>query len=195
VKKVKLVRESKRKNRRIKYNEENYINMHYMVDGNAVIPVELESVNDLFMKHDYKKFELSDDVCKYVEEIAYMIPMSTDIVIEIHCPKVDETVQKKMIRAIKNNYGMDIDDADYDINRTNARSCLFGLIGLIILIINIITEKYIGAVLSNFICVVWWVAIWEMVELQTIVKSDLKWKRLNYQQLYDAKVSFVFEEE
>ena len=66
---------------------------------------------------------------------------------------------------------------------------------LIILIINIITEKYIGAVLSNFICVVWWVAIWEMVELQTIVKSDLRWKRLNYQQLYDAKVSFVFEEE
>jgi hypothetical protein len=192
---VKTIKKIKRKNRRIKYNEENYINMHYMADGNAVIPVELESVNDLFMKHDYKKFELSDDVCKYVEEIAYMIPMSTDIVIEIHCPKVDETVQKKMIRAIKNNYGMDIDDADYDINRTNARSCLFGLIGLIILIINIITEKYIGAVLSNFICVVWWVAIWEMVELQTIVKSDLKWKRLNYQQLYDAKVSFVFEEE
>jgi hypothetical protein len=192
---VKTIKKIKRKNRRIKYNEENYINMHYMSDGNAVIPVELESVNDLFMKHDYKKFELSDDVCKYVEEIAYMIPMSTDIVIEIHCPKVDETVQKKMIRAIKNNYGMDIDDADYDINRTNARSCLFGLIGLIILIINIITEKYIGAVLSNFICVVWWVAIWEMVELQTIVKSDLRWKRLNYQQLYDAKVSFVFEEE
>ena len=190
---MKLIRERKRKNRRIKYNEENYINVNYVVDGKAVIPVELDDTNDLFMKHDYKKFELSDDVCKYIEEIAYMIPMDMDIVIEIHCPKVDEDTKIKMIKAIRNNYGMDIDDADYDIARVNWRSLVYGLIGLIILIINLITEKFIGAVLSNFICVVWWVAIWEMVELQTIEKHDLKWKRLNYQQLYDAEITFIFD--
>ena len=183
----------KRKNRRIKYNEEAYINKNYMVDGKAVIPVQLDNVDDLFMKHDYKKYELSDDVCKYIEEIAYMIPMSTDIVIEIHCSKVDDDIKQKMIKAIRNNYGMDIDDADYDISRINSRSIVFGIIGLLILIINLLTEKYIGPVLSNFICVVWWVAIWETVELQTIEKSDLKWKRLNFQQLYDAEISFVFE--
>ena len=37
----------KRKNRKIKYNEENYINLNYMVNGKAVIPVELETVDDL----------------------------------------------------------------------------------------------------------------------------------------------------
>ena len=188
---MKLIR--KRKNRRIKYNEENYINVNYVVDGKAVIPVELDNTNELFMKHDYKKYELSDDVCKYIEEIAYMIPMDMDIVIEIHCPKVDSDTKTKMIKAIRNNYGMDIDDLDYDIKRVNRRSLIYGLIGLIILVINLITEKYIGAVLSNFICVVWWVAIWEMVELQTIEKHDLKWKRLNYQQLYDAEITFVFD--
>lgn len=193
VKKVKLVRERKRKNRRIKYNEENYINVNYVVDGKAVIPVELIDKNELFMKHDYKKYELSDDVCKYIEEIAYMIPMDMDIVIEIHCSRVDKDTKTKMIKAIRNNYGMDIDDADYDIARVNRKSLIYGLIGIIILIINLITEKYIGAVLSNFICVVWWVAIWEMVELQTIEKHDLKWKRLNYQQLYDAEITFVFD--
>ena len=188
---MKLIR--KRKNRRIKYNEENYINVNYVVDGKAVIPVELDNKDDLFMKHDYKRYELSDDVCKYIEEIAYMIPMDMDIVIELHCPKVDEDTKTKMVKAIRNNYGMDIDDADYDIARVNRRSLIYGLIGIIILIINLITEKYIGAVLSNFICVVWWVAIWEMVELQTIEKHDLKWKRLNYQQLYDAEITFVFD--
>ncbi len=188
---MKLIR--KRKNRRIKYNEENYINVNYVVNGKAVIPVELDSKDDLFMKHDYKKFELSDDVCKYIEEIAYMIPMDMDIVIELHCPKVDKNIKEKMIKAIRNNYGMDIDDADYDISRVNRRSFVYGLIGLIILVINLITEKYIGAVLSNFICVIWWVAIWETVELQTIEKPDLKWKRLNYQQLYDAEITFVFD--
>ena len=183
----------KRKNRRIKYNEENYINMNYMIEDKAVIPVLLENVDDLFMKHDYKKFELSDDVCKYIEEIAYMIPLNTDIVIELHCPLVDDEFKLRMIKTIKNNYGMEIDDADYDISKVNYRSWIYGLIGSIILVLNLLTEKYIGAVLSNFICVVWWVAIWEMVELQTIEKSDLKWKRLNYQQLYDAEVVFVFD--
>jgi len=182
----------KRKNRRIKYNEQNYINVNYVVDGKAVIPVELDTKDDLFMKHDYKKIELSDDVSKYIEEIAYMIPMDMDIVIELHCPKVNEDSKTKMIKAIRNNYGMDIDDADYDINRVNIRSIIYGLIGVLILIVNLVTEKYIGAVLSNFICVIWWVAIWEMVELQTIEKSNLKWKRLNYQQLYDAEITFVF---
>ena len=122
-----------------------------------------------------------------------MIPMDMDIVIELHCPKVDDDTKTKMVKAIRNNYGMDIDDLDYDINKVNRKSVIYGLIGLFILVINLITEKYIGAVLSNFICVVWWVAIWEMVELQTIEKADLKWKRLNYQQLYDAEITFVFD--
>lgn len=184
-----------RKNRRIKYNEELYIEKNYIVDDKAIIPVELEKIDDLFMKHDYKKFELSDEVCDYIEEIAYMIPMNTDIVIEIHSPKVDDEMQIKMIKAIKNNYGMDIDDIDYDISKINARSLIYGIIGILILAINLITEPFIGEVLSNFICVVWWVAIWEMVELQTIEKPDAKWKRLNFQQLYDAEITFVFNEE
>ena len=145
------------------------------------------------MKHDFKKYELSDEVCDYIEEIAYMIPMNTDIVIELHCPEVDDETQIKMIKAIKNNYGMNIDDVDYDISKINSRSLIYGLVGVLILVANLITEPFIGEVLSNFICVVWWVAIWEMVELQTIEKTDAKWKRLNYQQLYDAEITFVFD--
>ena len=189
---IKKVKKRTRKNRQIKYNEENYINKNYMVNDKAVIPVELETVDDLFMKHDYKKYEMSDDVCKYIEEIAYMIPLDVDIIIELHCPEGDDEKKQRMIKAIKNNYGMEIDDIDYDLSRVNTKSIIFCLVGLIILIINLITEKYIGPVLSNFICVVWWVAIWETIELQTIEKADLKWKRLNHQQLYDAEITFIF---
>ena len=190
---MKFIKTLKRKNRRIKYNEENYINKNYVVNGKAIIPLQLNTIDELFMKHDYKKFELSDDACKYIEEIAYMIPMDMDIIIEIHCPKVDDNTKEKMIKAIKNNYGMEIDDTDYDISTINRKSLIYGLIGIFILIINLLTEKHIGPVLSNFICVIWWVAIWEMAELQTIDKTELKWKRLNYQQLYDSEITFIFE--
>ena len=188
------MKQIKRRNRRIKYNEDKYIQSNYMIDGKAVIPVEIEDIDDLFMKHDYKQFELSDDVCKYIEEIAYMIPMDVDIVLEIHCPEVDNLTLAKMEKAIKNNYGMDIDDADYDINRINNRALIFGVIGIILLAFNIFTERFIGAVFSNFICVIWWVCIWEMVELLTMEKYDVKWRRLNYQQLYDAKIVFIFDQ-
>ena len=130
---------------------------------------------------------------KELYEIIKLAKSKKIVVIELHCPKVDKKSKEMMVKAIRNNYGMDIDDADYDINRVNRRSLIYGLIGIIILIINLITEKYIGAVLSNFICVVWWVAIWEMVELQTIEKVDLRWRRLNYQQLYDSEITFVFD--
>lgn len=52
---MKQVKKRQRKNRRIKYNEEVYIEKNYIVDGKAVIPVELEKTDDLFMKHDFKK--------------------------------------------------------------------------------------------------------------------------------------------
>lgn len=190
---MKEMKKIKRKNHKIKYNEENYINKNYMVDGKAVIPVEIDSYDDLFMKHDFKKFELSDDVCKYIEEIAYMIPMSTDIVIEIHSPFFNQEKMDSIVKAVKNNYGMEIDDTDYDITRINAKAIIYGFVGVLILILNLVTEDYIGPVLSNFICVVWWVAIWEMVDLLTIEKSNKRWKRLNYQQLYDAEIKFVFD--
>lgn len=192
---MEIKRSKRRRNRKIKFSEDEYIEKYYMKDGKAVIPVELEKPNDLYMEHDYLKRELSDSVCKYIEEIAYMIPINTDIIIEVHCPKVSEEMQKKMENSIKNNYGIEIDDVDYEIMIQNRRAFILFIIGVILLSLNIVVDRYIDPILSNFLCVVWWVAIWDMLEIITIDKSDNKWQRLNYQQLYEAKTVFVFEEE
>lgn len=187
-------RNARRKNRKIKFSEDQYVEKQYMVDGKAIIPVQLDSISDLYMKHDYKHVELSDSVCAYIEEIAYMIPINTDIVLEIHCPKIDIEMQDRVVRSIRNNYGIEIDDVDYDMMLENRRSIVLAVIGIILLIVNILTDKYIGSILSNFLSVVWWVAIWDMIEIQTLDKSENKAKRLSYQQLYDAQITFVFED-
>lgn len=188
-------RNVRRKNRKIKFSEDQYVEKQYIVDGKAIIPVQLNSPSDLYMEHDYKQVELSDSVCAYIEEIAYMIPINTDVILEIHCPKVDIETQDKMVRSIRNNYGIEIDDVDYEILLQNRRSVILAIVGIFLLIVNIITDKYIGSIISNFICVVWWVAIWDMIEIQIMDNSECKAKRLNYQQLYDAQITFVFEEE
>ena len=188
-------RKKKRKNRKIKFSEDRYIEKFYMSGNKAVIPVELHNAEDLYMKHDYLKMELSDSVCKYIEEIAYMIPIDTEIELEIHCPRVDVYTQQKMARAIKNNYGIEIDDVDYELREDKKKSLILLAIGLVLLVINILTEDVLGQVFSNFLSVVWWVLIWDVSEMYFFDRTEYQSKRLNYQQLYDAKTFFVFNDE
>jgi len=186
-------RKGKRKNRRIKFSESNYVEKNYMKKGKAVIPIKLEKISDLYMKHDYKQKELSDSVCNYIEEIAYMIPINTDIVLEIHCPEIDEELQNKIKKNIKNNYGMEIDDNEYDLSINNKRALIFAIVGIALFIVSVLIEK-IGRIFSDFLSVVWWVAIWNMVETLFLENQEIKWKRLNNQQLYDSSVIFVFDD-
>ena len=51
-----------------------------------------------------------------------------------------------------------------------------------------------GRIFFDFICVAWWVAIWDMIEILVLGNQDIKWKRLNNQQLYDSTVRFVFDD-
>lgn len=186
-------RKGRRKNRKIKFSELNYVEKNYMKRGKAIIPIKLEKISDLYMKHDYKQMELSDSVCNYIEEIAYMVPINTDIVLEIHCPEIDEELQNKIKKNIKNNYGMEIDDNEYDLSINNKRALIFTIVGVFLLIVNILTEN-LGRVFSDFLSVVWWVAIWDMVEILVLDNQEIKWKRLNNQQLYDSTVRFVFDD-
>ena len=186
-------RRGKRKNRRIKFSELNYVEKNYMQRGKAVIPIKLEKISDLYMKHDYKQMELSDSVCDYIEEIAYMIPINTDIILEIHCPEIDEEMQNKIRKNIKNNYGMEIDDNEYDLAINNRRAFWFAISGIALLIIYLLIENH-GRLFPNFLSVIWWVAIWDMVEILILGNQEIKWKRLNNQQLYDSTVRFVFDD-
>ena len=191
-------RSKRRKNRKIKFSEDAYIDKNYIVKGKAVIPVKLEKLTDLYMKHDFKQMELSDEICDYIEEITYMVPINTDIILEIHCPKLSEEEQLRVKKSIKNNYGIEIDDDDYDLSINNIKSGLFLLIGIVLLIINIVTESFSNFRISTFfgylLSVAWWVCIWDMLEILFGDNTEIKWKRLNHQQLYDAQITFVFDD-
>jgi hypothetical protein len=128
---MRLGKKSKiRKNRRIGYNEDKFVKENYMFNGKAIIPILLEDVDDLYMKHDYKKIEMSNDMFEYIEEVADMVPMDTDIVLEVHCPRVDDTVRDKMIKTMKYNFAMEMDDADFEISRINRKAIMFTVIGI-----------------------------------------------------------------
>ena len=181
-----------RKNKKIKFSEENYVKKHYMRGKTAVIPIKVTDIKNLYMKHDYLKMELSDSLLTYIDNVAYMVPINTDIVLEIHCPEISEEMQDKIRKNIKNNYGMDIDDNDYDIRENNKTSIIFLLIGFLLLLFNLTTWN-LGYIWNEIFSILWWVPIWNTIEIQMLDNRDIRTARLNNQQLYESKVKFVFD--
>ena len=181
------------RNRKIKFREADYIEKHYIKNGKAVIPIYLESIDDLYMKHDYKKLALSDELCNYIEEIAYIIPLKYPIILEIHCPDIPEREQIRIKKVIKNNYGMEIDDRDYDIRVANRKSISLLFLGALIFLSTYALEPYLMKFVTEFLYIAGWVALWEMCEALMLNNAEKRTERINKLQLYDSEVRFVFD--
>lgn len=183
------------KNRKIKFREADYIEKHYIRDGKAIIPIHLNSIDELYMKHDHIKLAMSDDVCNYIEEIAYIIPLKYPILLEIHCPEIPEEQQLRVKKVIKNNYGMEIDDRDYDIHVANRKCISLFVLGILILILSYALENILLEVFLEFLYIAGWVALWEMCEVLMLNNAEKRTERLYKLQLYDSEIRFVFPRE
>ena len=181
-------------NKKIKFSEKDYVERNYIRDdGKAVIPVEVRNLDDIYMKHDYKKLVLSDDITNYINEVASIIPFKYDIVIEFHCHELSVDEQERMKKIVKNNFGMEIDDIDYK-NRMNIYvSILLFVIGAATLILGYALEDKILKILDELIVITGWVVLWDMMEVIIFTNNERKIEKLNKLQLYDSKVEFVFD--
>lgn len=191
-------RKNYKKNHKIRYSEKDFIEKHYIKDGKAIIPIKVSKLNDLYMKHDYLKLDLSDEVFDYIEEIAYLIPLKTDIILEIHYhDEISQTQQDRIKKVFKNNYGSDIDDIDYEIRQQNYKAIILFLLGTFFIFLSFVLNNlsgYITEFASEFCIISGWVFIWDMVEAISIKRSELIRNRINKLQLYDAEIAFVFDD-
>lgn len=188
----------KKVNHRIRYSEKDYVRKNYVKDGKAVIPVKVNKLDDLYMKHDYLKLDLSDQVSDYIEEIAYIIPRNIDIVLEIHYnDEISNNQQQRIRKVFKSNYGSDIDDIDYDIRMHNYKSIILLLFGAFLIFLSFIFNNLsfgLSGFIAEFFMISGWVFVWDMVETISITRSELITKRINKLHLYDAEISFVLDE-
>ena len=182
-----------RKNRKIKFSEKDYFEKHYLKNGKAVIPITIDKINDLYMKHDYRKIDLSDQLCNYIEEMAYIVPIEYDIILEIHCPEISIDEQNRISKTFKTNFGMEIDDIDYDIKSEKNKAYLLFIIGVFLMIIAYAITPYVWQIISDFAIIAGWVALWDMIEILWLDSEKLKTNRLNKLQLYDSEVTFIFD--
>lgn len=188
----------KKFNHKIRYREKDYVEKNYMKDGKAVIPIKIQKLDDLYMKNDYLKLDLSDEVFDYIEEIAYLIPRNVDIVLEVHYhDEISNNQQQRIKKVFKSNYGSDIDDIDYELRMHSYKSILYFLFGAFFIFMSFIFNNLsfaLAGFIAEFFMISGWVFIWEMVEAFSIKRSELITKRINKLQLYDAEISFIFDD-
>lgn len=181
-------------NKKIKFREKDYVEKNYIrEDGKAVIPIYIKDMESLYMKHDYKKLVLSDDIFNYIEEIASIIPFKYDIVLQFHCHPIAEEEQGRVKKIIKNNYGMEIDDIDYERRMSAYVSLVLFIIGMVILILAYALENTVIEFVKEFLLIIGWVVLWDLVEDIIFTDNKRKIDRLNKLQLYDSQVEFVFD--
>ena len=188
----------KKINHRIRYSEKDYVKKNYIKDGKAVIPIKIKNLDDLYMKHDYLKLDLSDEVSDYIEEIAYIIPTNMDIVLEIHYnDEISANQQARIKKVFKSNYGSDIDDIDYKARIHNYKALVLLLFGTFFIFLSFIFNNLtfgLAGFIAEFFMISGWVFIWDMIETLSIKRSKLITQRINKLQLYDADITFVFDE-
>ena len=188
----------KKINHKIRYSEKDFVKKNYIKDGKAVIPIKINKLDDLYMKHDYLKLDLSDHVFDYIEEVAYAIPRNIDIVLEVHYhDEISENQQKRIKKVFKSNYGSDIDDIDYDVRMHNYRAILYFIFGTFFIFLSFIFNNLsfsLAGFIAEFFMISGWVFIWDIVETLSTRRSDLISKRINKLQLYDADITFIFDD-
>jgi len=188
----------KKINHKIRYSEKDYVKKNYMKDGKAVIPIKINKLDELYMKHDYLKLDLSDEVFDYIEEIAYLIPRNIDIVLEVHYhDEISNNQQQRIKKVFKSNYGSDIDDIDYKLRMHIYRAIILFLFGTFFIFMSFIFSTLtfgLAGFIAEFFMISGWVFIWDMVETVSIRRSELISKRINKLQLYDAEIAFVFDD-
>jgi len=187
----------KKLNHRIRYSEKDFVQKNYMKDGKAVIPIKINTLDDLYMRHDYLKLDLSDQVFNYIEEVAYLIPANVEIILEVHYhDEISENQQQRIKKVFKANYGSDIDDIDYNLRMNNYKSIILFLFGAFFIFMSFIFNNLtfpIAEFIAEFFMISGWVFIWDIVETISIKRSELLTKRINKLQLYDANINFIFE--
>lgn len=182
-----------RKNRKIKFSEQDYFEKYYLKNGKAVIPISINKIDDLYMKHDYLNLDLSDSLCNYIEEMAYIVPIEYDIVLEIHSPELSDEAQNRIRKNFKSNFGMEIDDIDYSLKEANKKAITLFVFGAVFLILSYLLYSHVWDFFYELVNIAGWVALWDMVEILILDNDELRIERLNKLQLYDATVTFIFD--
>lgn len=189
---------------RNKFDAVEYLVKKYVEDGeNATIPVWLDNKEEFFNKYDPTDTALSPEIYDYLDHCNNFIPFQYKIEINVVCDDLDDSNKEKMKDAIKHHYGIKMFECDIDLKNNMRKTWLLSLLGVVFVILAYALENFgvinqiagtFMNVLEEILLITGWVFIWAAVENYVFGREELKTKKNECSQLFNATLLFENEE-
>ncbi len=177
--------------RKIKFNADKFLHDKYIKGDYAVIPIQVNSMEDFYDKYDSSKNTLSPDLSNYIEKCVYNIPISYKLILKISCPDLQEKDKEEIERLFKIHYGLIIHDKDLDLKINEFDIIWLFALGFVVLVLTYFFGNKIQSYMKEILLIAGWFAIWESVDNLVLGRRKIIIDRRNYLQLYDSEIVYI----
>lgn len=173
-----------------KFNFNKHINDNYISNDKAVIKVLIEDNSYFFDDFDPRKVKINKRVVEYITEEASNIPFKYNIAIEFFSDELSNKEKDKIIKMVKDYYGLKVCNRDSIIRTNIIKSLCLVLLGALMVAYSFFGGNVWGFIYEEVVYVIGWVLLWEGIDIFLLSNSEDKYKRRSYMQLYDANIIF-----
>lgn len=178
-----------------KFDARSFLHEKYIDGEFAVIPIQVESVNEFYDKFDTSKNTLSPDLANYIDKCAYNIPINYKLILKISCPSLTDNDKSEIERLIKIHYGLIIHDKELDLRINEFDVLWLFALGAGVLSIGYFFSLQIQSFMKEILLITGWFAIWESVDKFVLGRRKIRIERRNNIQLFNTEISYVENKE
>ena len=162
----------------------------YDKEGRAQIYVGLREADEFFSPYSYLTYELmNEEVANYIDKCESGIPLSDEIVIEVHTESDTTNEEKRRIRqAVKRHNAEEVVIQKNKLKRKTTYGLVWLVLGLSLLFCEIIFHLSNYGAIGMLIDVAGWVFAWDGLEILIADRRTLKRNIFRCYRLINAKV-------
>jgi hypothetical protein len=186
-----------------KFDAVEYLVKKYVEDENhATIPIIFKDTEKMFNEYDPTRTSLAPEVYTYLDKCSYNLPVEYKIIIDVVSDNIDEKTKVRFSDAVKHHYGLKVFDNNIDLRAISRKSNILGILGLLFVLFvylgDLIRPGSMVAgttvnILREILTVTGWLFIWSAIEAIVFDRRELKTRRNENIQMFNAK--FIFETE
>ena len=178
------------------FDMDHYLVKNYIVDDRAIIPITLQSKEELFVDYDTKKLVINPDIIHYIESIVYYIPYEYSIVLSILGVTFTDDEKEQVVEALDSQFGLVAHDKKVDLHYNDRKALILFVLGFLILSISYFLQQHSNLkFIFEIVSIAGTFSIWEFVDTLWFDRTSLRFASLNAGQLACAKITFEESEE
>ena len=174
------------------FDTEQYIISHYIRGDKAVIPIEFQTIDELFSTYHPRDRAIHPDIVSYIEHIVYYIPYEYSVVLELVGPSLTEEEKIHITTVLYDHFGLQAHDKKVDLKFNMHKAFILFFFGFAFLYLSYLLSSHSEwKFLNDVISIAGTFSIWELVNTLWLERSQIHISSLNAGQLATSTIRFI----